>query len=380
MGSLVTNALWVLCYVIAFLLIRTRCSVPKGLLKASAWMLLPIPVAFASLLWSEDPMLTFFRSIALLGTTVIALYLALRYTVREILLYLASALALVAIASLLMAVGLPKYGIDQDEFQGIWVGAFAQKNALGGTMATAFLVFSLLLWWERSNRVWRLGLIALSIILIVKADSMTSLGICCVLPYLIWVSSKTLTSRGRTAARLLYFATPVLIIVGVVAAKFDQLVEVVGRDANLTGRTLLWGLVAQAIWAKPYLGYGYEAFWRGYEGTAGEIWEQIKEFQFYSHNGFMEIMLGLGAAGLTAVVTAFVIFARYSLQNLQKGTSLATIWPWVLLLYLLLSNLLEGNLMKSNTLPWLLYTTTALILAANRLKMSRGQVIGGSTG
>lgn len=367
LGSLVTNGLWVACYAIAFFLIRSRCVVPKGMLKDSMLMLLPVPIAFISLLWSDDRMLTLLRSMALLGTSIVALYLALRFTIREIVQLLAAALSFTAITSFLMATLLPKYGIDQYEFQGIWLGAFTQKNALGGTMVVACLVLGLMLWWERSHRLWRFSVLLLSLFLIVKADSMASLGVCCVLPYLMWVSRKSWATKGHYVGRVLSLAVPVLIVIVVTVTYFDQLLDMIGRDANLTGRTLLWALVMQAISQRPYVGYGYEAFWRGYEGTAGEIWQQMNQFQFYSHNGFLEVMLGLGLAGLVAILIALVIFGKRSLQRLQ-GDSLATAWPWAFFLYLILSNLLEGSLMKSNTLPWMLYTVTALSLSVNRLR------------
>ncbi len=369
-GALSTNALWVFVYLAAFSLLRHRCEIPRDLWKNSLPMLLPIPVAVLSVAWSDDRSLTFLRCSALIGTTLVALYVALRYTIREILLLAARALGIAAVTSLICALWIPSFGIGTDEFQGMWLGAFGHKNQLGGMMAIGFLVFLLLAWRERTHRTRWLGLAALSVFLIIQADSMTSFAICCALPYFLWVSNKTLTRPGSARVRILYFGLPVLLVVAGVALKYEDILYALGRDPVLNGRPVLWGLVLGAVEDRPYLGYGYEAFWRGYEGIAGEIWKQIGSFQFYSHNGFLEILLGMGLIGLISIVIALTFFAKNALRLLREQKTLDTLWPWAFFLYLLASNLTEANLMRSNTLPWLLYTITVISVCASKLGRS----------
>jgi len=332
--------------------------------KSGIVLLLPVPVAVASLLWSQDRGLTFLRCGALIGTTVVALYFALRFTTREILHFASFALGLAAISSVIAAVYFPGFGVGTGEFQGIWIGAFAQKNELGEMMTVGFLVNMVLFWQERSHRLLRLSLAAISLFLMLKADSMTSFTICCILPYLFWASKKILTKKGDAIVRILQFGLPVLILAAGVTLEFERILEVMGRSADLTGRTVLWATVAPAILDKLYLGYGYEAFWRGYQGVAGEIWAQMGDLYSYSHNGFLEVLLGLGLVGLVSMLTALVFYSRSAFQALQRqgNDAIAAFWPWAFLMYLLLSNLLAGNLMKSNNLPWLLYMITALSL------------------
>jgi exopolysaccharide production protein ExoQ len=361
-GALITNALWMLVYLTAFWLLRRTCVVPWHLWKRGIVLLLPVPVAVVSLLWSQDRGLTFLRCGALIGTTVVALYFALRFTTREILHFASFALGFGAISSMIAAVCVPSFGVGTGEFQGIWIGAFGQKNELGGMMAVGFLLCMVLFWHERSRRLLWFSLAALSLFLVLKADSMTSFAICCALPYLFWVSKKMLTKKVNVITRILCFGLPVLLVAAVVGLEFDRIVEASGRSADLTGRTVLWAAVAPAILDRPYLGYGYEAFWRGYEGAAGEIWAGLGNYYYYSHNGFLEVLLGLGLVGLVSLLTALVFYSGNAFHALQRQgkDAIAAFWPWAFLMYLLLSNLLEGNLMKSNNLPWLLYMVTAL--------------------
>jgi exopolysaccharide production protein ExoQ len=366
-GALMTNFLWIVVYLTALWLLR-RCLVPWHLWKKSLVLLLPVPVALVSLLWSQDRGLTSLRCGALIGTTVVALYFAVRFTIRKIVHFLAYALGLAAISSIIAAVCVPRFGVGTGEFQGIWLGAFGQKNELGGMMTIGFLVNLVLFWHERSRRIVWFCLAAISLFLVLKADSMTSFAICCSLPYLFWVSKKTLSRGGRVFTRILCFGLPVLLVAAVVGLEFDRIVEASGRSADLTGRTVLWAAVAPAILDRPYLGYGYEAFWRGYEGPAGEVWRQLGNYYYYSHNGFLEVLLGLGLIGLVSMLIALVFYSRSAFRALQVqgGDAIAAFWPWAFLLYLFLSNLLEGNLMKSNNLPWLLYMITAMSLCSKQ--------------
>lgn len=363
-GALVTNCLWITAYLIAFGFLRSRCTIPWHLWKRAVVFLLPVPVAAASFLWSDDRLVTFLRCTALIGTTLVALYLALRFSQQEILRFAAYALGIAAVASLFVAVCVPSFGVGTDEYEGIWLGAFGQKNELGGMMAAGFLIYLLLFWHERFRRGIWFAFVVLSLFLVLKADSMTSFAVCCSIPYLLWVSKKTLTGKVSPVKRLLYFGFPVFLLVATLALEFDRVLEAMGRSADLTGRTVLWVLASQAALEQPYLGHGYEAFWRGYEGAGGDIWAQVGHFYYYSHNGFLEIALGLGMVGLIAMLIALIFFARHAVRALRTGGALS-FWPWALFLYLILSNLLEGNLMKSNNLPWLLYTITALSLCTN---------------
>jgi exopolysaccharide production protein ExoQ len=374
-GALLTNFLWILVYATAFYFLKSHCIVPWHRWRPALLLLLPVPVAFLSMFWSEDRFLTFLRCTALLGTTVVALYFALRFSIREIVHFAAGALGIAAAASVLVAVLVPSFGVGVDDYQGIWLGAFGQKNELGGMMAVGFLVYLILFLSEKKWRVLWLCLGVLSLFLVIEADSMTSLVVCCAVPYLLWVSKKTLTRKCHFAVRLIYFAAPVLLLVMTLVAEFDRILDLMGRSTDLTGRTVLWVLASEAVSDKPYLGHGYEAFWRGYEGTAGDIWVKLGSFFYYSHNGFLEILLGLGLLGLVCMLVALCFYARSALRVLRSERAIASLWPWGLLLYLPLSNLLEGNLMRSNNLPWLLYTITALSLCTNSLYARSGVIL-----
>ena len=72
---------------------------------------------------------------------------------------------------------------------------------------------------------------------------------------------------GRMSGVILaVFLTP-LIILAVVAP--DTLLEMIGKDPTLTGRTEIWTYVIKDIGMKPFLGWGYYAFWEADQSIRG---------------------------------------------------------------------------------------------------------------
>jgi O-antigen ligase len=81
--------------------------------------------------------------------------------------------------------------------------------------------------------------------------------------------------------------------------------ETMGRDATLTGRTVIWDLVLAEA-GNPVVGTGFESFWLGDRLTRIQnIHVGLNE----SHNGYLEIFLTLGWIGV--LLLAIVIVTGY---------------------------------------------------------------------
>jgi exopolysaccharide production protein ExoQ len=97
------------------------------------------------------------------------------------------------------------------------------------------------------------------------------------------------------------------------------LLESIGKDTSLTGRTLLWSNAANIIADHPF-GLGLQAFWVEGNGDAIRIWESffIKGHSgFHFHDLWLETGVELGLVGiLIAAGTTLVVFF--------------SIWRWVL--------------------------------------------------
>jgi len=355
LGTLVTNVLWILIYANTLRLLLRRVVSPFADLKRNWALVILVGLAPLSLFWSDARLLTFLKSGSLIGTALISLYLVRQFSTRRILVLGGWALGIAWAATIVFVVWIPKYGLGTDEFQGDWLGVYGQKNNLGSTMATAFLMFFLLSQFTPGRKLRYLSLSFLALVEVYLSDSTTSLVICLLLPAIFWmtricvVPSKYLTWR-RVAVLLLLGS-----IALTTACNFEQLTTGIGKDPTLTGRTALWLLVLGAIAEKPMLGYGYEAFWRVDQTSADEIWARIGQDLFYSHNGWLEVWLGLGIGAVVLITSILGLTFYRALGLLRQRFCLETAWYWMFLCYLVLSNLTEASLMRSNTLAWILF-------------------------
>jgi O-antigen ligase len=360
MGTLVTNVLWSLTYCISFFLLLRNFQSPFASVKRNWILLALLGLATTSILWSDVPVLSMLRCVALYGTTVISLYFSRRYGTPEFLILCAWALAIAGCCSVLMVIFVPRYGIGTGEFQGDWLGIYGQKNNLGAAMSVGFLVSILLYRFIRPRRYRYLLLSVFTLALVFLSDSTTSLVICVALPLVLWMTRMVLVPSSRRKYLRIGIAVLATGIASGVAFNFEWVTNAIGRDPTLTGRTVLWGLVYEAIQERPLLGYGYEAFWQDGNGLAGDIWKNIGLNLFYSHDGFLEVWLGLGLVGLMVFTACLVSLVVRSLHLVRKRFCLNTVWPWLFLSYMILSNLTEVSYMKSNTLPWILFSILVL--------------------
>jgi O-antigen ligase len=84
----------------------------------------------------------------------------------------------------------------------------------------------------------------------------------------------------------------------------STLLELLGKDPTLTGRTLFWPYVIDNIFNRPFLGWGYFGFWTPFNPIALQIAEAIKgDDNWYvwiipnAHNGLLEALLEVGFVG-----------------------------------------------------------------------------------
>ena len=100
------------------------------------------------------------------------------------------------------------------------------------------------------------------------------------------------------------------------------MVQALGKDATLTGRTQIWDLVL-SLHTNRWFGTGFETFWLGrrleFMRTALENFP-INE----AHNGYLEVYLNLGWAGVCFIavllVTAYKRVISGWRQNRQTGS------------------------------------------------------------
>lgn len=357
-GVLWMQIAWALIYLSTFRLLRLHCrDFLQHFLREPFLVLLPC-LALLSTLWSDAPSVTFRRSVALIGTSFFGLYVAIRYDVKDQLRMLSKMCWIAVIGSFLFhLLGL---GSSVDELPGAWYGIYAQKNVLGGVMVLSTLIF----WFvgkispgkELSSRIG----VLLSFVLILLSRSAGALVSFALL--IVFYSIVPVLRMSRWRQFLLLTLLTVCGGLGIywILYHLDLVTAALNRDVTLSGRLYLWILSAYMALRRPWLGYGYSAFWLGSEGASAFIWKALKWPAPGAHNGLLQLMLDLGLAGIVLFLIGFLIYVWKAIRLYRAETSLAAAWPLLFMTFLAVWNLTESAIVGSNTLYWTLYTTVAI--------------------
>lgn len=327
-------------------------------------------IALASLLWSGQPLTSAQKSIALLGTSAFGLLIAVRFTFAQQIRILGISLAIICGLSIAVALALPTYGLHGDDMQGAWRGVFSHKNDLGHMMSLAVIVFAVEATVPGAHRWPRVLGIALAFAVMVLSQSMTS----CVSSLIIlvcvigWASAMRCGIRARDAL----FVLISVLLVGIVLmlscgdyvdSLIDTMLDGVGRDRTLTGRSDLWDACMDKVELRPLLGYGFGTFWLGWSGPSADIWALIPWEPPNAHNGLMDLALQVGVVGLVLYLLGYLMACVRAAGVLVSSLSPYAIWPVAFLFYVAVGSVTESVLMSPNSLDWAYYVACVLTVA-----------------
>ena len=329
-------------------------------------LLLLMAIVGASVLWSVEPDQTVRRMVALYATTLGGVVLGVRYNWARLAEVVGAALAILAVGSLLMAVGVPSIGVMHSLFPGAWRGLWAEKNGLGGIMTLGVCVLSAaaLLNPARARIWWPFAGLALALVLMsTSKTSLVALVLGGGVLAFVWLVRRG-PAMSVAAIWLAALAIGALACLAIFAS--DLMFNLLGKDATLTGRTRIWAAVIHQIRLRPWTGYGYGAVWSE-TGDWGPLAWIIKEAGFkpeHAHNAWLEQWLGLGVFGLGA----FVLFYLQTLITAAIGvfrTAGAYLFAPYLIVYTLIS-LTESVAVTYNDFRWVIFVAVAVRLALPR--------------
>jgi O-antigen ligase len=353
-GNRLIQVIFSTMYLYFFFKLIGRYKEALALIKQEKWIAAFWLWALASSAWSVASSFTVVHWIALLGTGIVGLYIALRFEPGEQVNLVAGCLAAVAVASLLVALFLPGIGLAPG---GAWQGVFFPKNSLGRMMALGTFIFVLLVIERRRKRWICISMAVLCAVLLLLSQSATAIVVC-VLMLALLPFRKLLTMGNRLLIPLLaFFSMLVMPFIAWLAGNSNAILRVLGRDNSFTGRIPLWNVVLQEIGSRPLFGFGYGAFWT--TGEADRVRATIGWNAPHAHNGFLEMLLGVGLIGGAFFSIGLLRNLGFAVRAARTGGQIGESWPLFFIVFNLLYSLTESSLLGANSILTMLFVANS---------------------
>ena len=297
-----------------------------------------------SLAWSFYPGATAIGIVLQWVTTIAALFLALTLSWAELLRALSAALRWVLGLSILfeLIVGLfvrqavlpfwVDYGTEKVPdafywsrgllFQGGPIeGIVASRNLLGFLALLALIVFWVQLAASTVRRGRGVGWLVLAALMLVLTRSATvtvAVGVVVlVLLFALW--ARRVGAEGRRPVYLTAAASVVAVIAALVTFT-PQLLSVLGKSEDLTGRLDIWRSVTELASQSPVFGWGWVSYWMPWVEPFDDLAVRKGVTYLQAHDAWLDVWLQLGVVGVVA-------FAALALSTLWRSWFLAADRP-----------------------------------------------------
>ncbi|WP_171946428.1 O-antigen ligase family protein [Hyphomicrobium sp. CS1GBMeth3] len=356
---------WLLAdFICAFLFFRYQSQFINLALANLVFMSWPV-FAMVSAAWSVAPGASFYFGIQLLMTVLVAFLLCIQFRLEQLVVVVFFGMFLAALLAVAAALLPPARGID---FVGNWRGGFPTKNVMGDAMVLLVISASCLFLQGR----WRLltaSAAVLGLVLIVLTRSATPmLSVMLTLSPLPFAYALI---RSRTVFSLLVGLS--LILVAVVgtgtyvavtyfgADPIGALLASFGKERSLTGRTLLWDMAQQAMDAKPWLGFGFNAYWVDPPAGMLQIRDAFGQKITFFHNNFLEAAVAFGVIGPVLLIMGIFVAAVRSIRRLLHATDPIEIWPLLITIQVIIQCPVQNPLLANHSLWQVMFVAAAIV-------------------
>ncbi len=307
-----------------------------------------------SIAWSAIPGISFRKFAALSGLALFAAYFSTRFDYRQQLLLIHRACLLCLAFVVLTILALPQLAWYNDGRFIALKGIFDHKNILGCFASIGILSY---MGFRRCSGLpifspWGVSLVGSYLTLIIFAHAITALLVLILLAsaLLLAALAKWFGPTHRTRAIALIIFCAVALLVGAMAS--DAVLENVGREKGLTGRTALWSACIDMGLRHPLIGYGFNGFWNGFGEPSRTIWLAFPWHPNHAHNGPLDWFLQLGAIGtVVALVWMWVILSRCRRLLTTSPLHVCLMVQWMFIAF---TSLTESLVTAANTLMFLL--------------------------
>jgi O-antigen ligase len=316
-GSPLDRFLFTGLVVLGVVVLCTRGRRVVSLLRANV----PISLFFfycgVSTVWSDYSDVSFKRWVKALGDLVMVLIVLTDFDrLAAVKRLLARAAFLLIPVSVLLIKYYPEFGRLYSPFTGeaSYTGVTSNKNQLGYVclllgLGSVWRIVEVVRDGRGTDRNRNGPLVAHGVVLAMviwlfgMANSMTSFA-CFLMAVTLLVAANVRAFRRRPWLVHLLVAAILAVSVSALFLNLGSgLVQTMGRDPSLTGRTDIWKLVL-GMAHNPLFGTGFDSFWLG--SRLERIWSVYWWHPVQAHDGYIDIYLNLGIVGLTLLAVLLV--------------------------------------------------------------------------
>ena len=369
--------LLIVCVVAIVLFLQRYRSVLTAVLRLP-WLMLFAALGMISCAWSVDPLQSLVSGVTLVCFMLLAVEVSDLYDADGVLDLIMLTGVIAVPLSLLVSVLVPSIGSTSSGWRGIF--SHKQQCAAVGTI----LLVTAIHWLPRSQlqRVLRGPYILLCIVMIGMSGSRTGWLLAAIALFLsaaLWVLQK---ARPKDALLIALGSIPVAAIVFYVLTLASTfLLAKLGKDATLNQRTIIWDAAWQEVKRRPWLGYGYESFWRGISGSSVNVVLTAGWDVYQAQSGYLDLLLQFGVLGPIVLVLILLKAVGDVIRSFRSKLQPHFVrWCMVVILCNLIYNIGESDFGYLKML-WMIFVLAVIGLAKQAAlattvpAMERGEVL-----
>jgi len=335
----------------------------------SRWLLVVLGWFAVSGIWSVAPSLTARNGLLIALMSAAASFMVAALGPVQSLRALLVACRVLLVASWAAYLLVPSVGRTQEVYQtGALEGIFVQRNVAAFFCVVAIISFviaaAVRLDGVAPGRASAWAVAAFCTLLATSSSTGLAVLLACagVLALLVLASRAQSPPRRRALA-----ATAVLPIVGLalwLPYNLGIVSELFGRDATLTGRSVIWAVVENEVALAPWGGYGYGALWTAGVPLTERMWSQAGFAFYHAHSAYWDYLAQIGVVGLLLVLTILLATTWRAVRALiQERAPIAT-WPISICICLLLYAIDEQSFASQFGWVLLVMASTMMLPAA----------------
>lgn len=343
-----------------------RSATERNVREPRMWMLIGLLAWLgASVAWSTFARHSVSEFIALSATTGFGLYLATRFSMRDLWRVVAAAMALGLALSLLAIQRNWQLAVEAQD--GYWIGIYYNRNSLAPVAAMGLLAFIGMALTTMRRRTIDVAVLAcgvalagVAVLVLRQSESRTSplaLGVAGG-ALVLWLLVRLITQRISVVRRWHNLAAPIAVtlsavVVFVALRTVGGLASVSGETATFNSRSGLWAQSWAGFLEKPWQGWGWMAARRTPQFDRVGVWWAAIDTE-WSHNGFHDLLLGGGV--LAGVLFFGVVF--FGVRSLDQIANVRMATPQFLVIGFVLAAATQESFFIGSHFLW------AMLIAA----------------